>query len=195
MNNIIQLKITLQDTKPPIWRQILVDKSATFSELHHIIQIAMGWQNCHLFEFNINGNKIAAPNKEIDMGYEVKSMDASTLTLGSVIKSTGERFEYEYDFGDGWEHWILVEKFLPRDKNTRYQLCIDGKLNCPPEDCGGTYGFYNMLKIIKSKKHPEHKEMLEWLGGTYDKEHFDVESVNEELLSLDEYIRDSSNTN
>ncbi|MBI4931402.1 MAG: plasmid pRiA4b ORF-3 family protein [Bacteroidetes bacterium] len=86
----------------------------------------------------------------------------------------------------------LVEKFLPKEEGMQYPLCIDGKLNCPPEDCGGIPGFYRMLEIIKSKKHPEKKEMLEWLGDKYDAQYFDMESVNEALSKLDEYIKESN---
>ncbi|MBW6484102.1 MAG: plasmid pRiA4b ORF-3 family protein [Vicingaceae bacterium] len=89
-----------------------------------------------------------------------------------------------YDFGDSWKHLIKVENFLQKEKNVKYPICIDGELNCPPEDCGGVWGFYELLETIKNKKHPEHEEMLEWLGGQYDEEYFDKELVNKRLLKL-----------
>ena len=181
MDDIIQLKITLQWTKPPIWRRVLVDKRTTFVELHEIIQIVMGWEDYHLYEFNVKQRRIGDVNNEFDFSIDDELEDGSILTLGSVITNTKETFEYEYDFGDGWNHKILVEKFLPRDSSKKYPVCIDGKLNCPPEDCAGVGGFYRLLAILKDKKHPEHKEMLEWLGGSYDPEHFDKDQVNLEL--------------
>jgi Plasmid pRiA4b ORF-3-like protein len=190
MNDIIQLKITLQWTKPPIWRRVLVDKKTTFFKLHHIIQISMGWDNYHLYEFNINKNRIGEPNEEFDYYDDSKVVDASTVTLDSIINDTKEKFEYEYDFGDGWRHQIVVEKFLSRDSSTSYPICIDGKLNCPPEDCGGVGGFYQLLDTIEDKKHPEREEMLEWLGGHYEAEHFDKNEINQELATLDKYIKE-----
>jgi hypothetical protein len=190
MDDIIQLKITLQWTKPPIWRRVLVDKNITFFELHHIIQIAMGWENCHLYEFKVHKYRIGEPNDEFDDFFASdKLVDASTVTLDSIITVTKEQFEYEYDFGDGWTHQIAVEKFLPRDSKAKYPICTDGKLNCPPEDCGGVGGFYGLLDIIGNKKHPERKEMLEWLGGHYNPEHFDTDKINKNLRKLDKYLK------
>ena len=183
MNDIIQLKITLQETKPPIWRRLLVDKSTIFSQFHYIILTAMGWGGGHLYEFNINGFRIGEPYKD-DEGWGGKLIDASKKTLGSLISDTKGKFAYTYDFGDSWEHSIKVEKFHQHDENVKYPTCIDGELNCPPDDCGGVWGFYDLLEKIKDKKHPEHKEILEWLDGHYDAEHFDKELVNEELKAF-----------
>jgi hypothetical protein len=190
MYDILQFKITLLGTKPPIWRRVLVDKSTTFEHLHHIFQLSMGWTNSHLHEFEINGYRIAEPNKDLDEEFGDKSIDASTVTLDSIITDTKEKFKYTYDFGDSWEHQIVVEKFLPRDTKTKYPICIDGKLNCPPEDCGGIGGFYELLDIINNKRHPEREEMLEWLGGQYDAEYFDKDEINQQLASLDNYIKE-----
>ena len=167
-----------------------MDKRTTFAELHEIIQVAMGWENYHLYEFNVKHLRIGDVNNEFDIFIDDEMEDASALTLDSIISRTKETFEYEYDFGDGWTHKILVEKFLPRDNSISYPICIGGKLNCPPEDCGGVGGFYHLLKVIKDKKHPEHKQMLAWLGENYDPEHFDKEQINAELKELSEYFGD-----
>jgi hypothetical protein len=188
MDNIIQLKVTLHGTKPPIWRRLLVDKATTLQQLHHIIQISMGWTNTHLHEFEVNGYRIAEPNEDIDDDFGIKTIDSSTVTLESIITDIKDKFTYDYDFGDGWHHQILVEKFLPRDTNTKYPTCIGGRLNCPPEDCGGIFGFYNLLHIISNERHPDREAMLEWLGEHYDPEYFDKDEINEELASLDDYI-------
>ena len=101
-----------------------------------------------------------------------------------------EKFEYNYDFGDSWSHQIIVENFLSREGEAKYPTCIDGKLNCPPEDCGGIGGFFGLLDIINNKQHPDRKEMLVWLGGNYDPEHFDKNKINKKLSSLDKYIKE-----
>lgn len=190
MDDLIQLKITLQGTKPPIWRQIIVDRKTTFFALHHIIQITMGWDNSHLYEFNVNNNRIGELNDDYDDFFAGDNFfDASIATLESFITATKQKFQYEYDFGDGWTHKILVEKFLPRDPKAKYPSCIAGKLNCPPEDCGGVVGFYDLLDIIKDKKHPEQKEMLEWLGGDYDPNYFDAGKINKDLRNLDRFLK------
>lgn len=189
MDNIIQLKITLKGTKPPIWRRVLVDKTTTFEKLHHIIQIVMGWTDSHLYEFDIDGYIIAEPNDEFDDDFGYITIDASTVTLESIITNTKKKFNYTYDFGDNWEHQIVVEKFLPCDPKIKYPICIDGKLNCPPEDCGGIYGFYNLLDIIGNKQHPERKEILEWLGEDYDADYFDKDEINQGLETLDSYMK------
>lgn len=197
MEEIIQLKITLERTKPTIWRRILVKKDITFFELHHIIQISIGWYNCHLYEFKFKKFHIGEPDDEFESygtGLD-EIMNASEVTLDSLIKASKEKINYEYDFGDGWRHKILVEKFLPADPKLKYPVCIGGKLNCPPEDCGGVGGFYHLLGILDDKNHPEREEMIEWLGDEYDSTEFDIDLVNEELSELDNYIQEYKDTN
>ena len=185
MEEIVQLKIILKWTKPPIWRRILVKKEITFYDLHQIIQIVMGWENDHLFEFKLNNTRIGEPDEEfedIDFGSN-KVLDAFTLTLSSQNLNTKDKFEYEYDFGDSWKHQILVEKILPKEEKRVYPMCIGGKLNCPPEDCGGIGGFYNLIEILNNKNHPDRDDMIHWLGEKYNPEYFDIDYVNTELSS------------
>lgn len=192
MDDILQLKIILEKTKPSIWRRVQVDKHTTFFELHHIIQIVMGWQNYHLYEFNIDGYILGEPIDErddVDTDADVV-VDSRSVTLESLIVESGEKFEYLYDFGDSWAHEIVVEKFLSKGERTAYPKCTGGKLACPPEDCGSIRGFYGILKIIANKKHPERRETLTWLGKGYDPEHFDKKRVNKTLPTLDKYIYD-----
>lgn len=188
--SIIQLKITLLGTDPAIWRRLLVKKNTTFENLHHIIQIAMGWTNSHLYEFNIKGYRIAEPVEEFIDYFEDNTIDPYNLSIDHVIKNKKIKFNYVYDFGDHWEHQIEIEKFIPVEKQIQYPVCIDGKLNCPPEDCGSISGFYSMLEIIGDRKHPERKEMLQWLGGEYKPEHFDLSETNKELKFLHSYKTD-----
>ena len=186
MHEIIQLKIILKYSKPPIWRRVLIHKDASFHDLHNVIQSVMGWENCHLWEFDFKNAKIGLSNNEMqDFSFnEVEIIDAEEITLDSCISKPKEKINYEYDFGDGWIHEIIVEKFLPKEKGTAYPICIKGKLNGPPEDCGGIWGYYNLLESIKDKTHPDHKDMLEWIGGEYDENYFDLEEINDDLIGL-----------
>jgi hypothetical protein len=192
MSDIIQMKITLKDSKPRIWRRFIVDKSSTFEDLHNVIQIVMGWQNCHLYEFHFKRNYIIT---EIDEDFnfsspysDFKRLEASEVLLEEFIFDTKTKFEYVYDMGDDWVHEIKVEKFLEETKNLEVPKCLDGEYNCPPEDCGGIWGFYELLEILNDKNHPEHKNMVEWIEWAgyknYDPEYFDIKKVNKELASL-----------
>ncbi len=97
------------------------------------------------------------------------------------IRAAGQKFRYNYDFGDYWEHQIVVEKLLPRDPEIAYPTCIKGKGNCPPEDCGGIYGFYGLLEALADPKHPDHEDMREWVGEDYYPDHFDLAEINQRL--------------
>jgi hypothetical protein len=188
MDEIIQLKALIKDSKPAIWRRLLVKKGTTLFELHHILQIAFGWQNYHAFEFEDEGYIFRIP-EYADLMDEDTIFDLGSSTLDSLIAETGDCLKYVYDFGDNWEHRIEIEKLLPAEAG-QYPVCIEGELSCPPEDCGGIPGFYNLLNIISNRKHPEHRETLIWLGGKYKPELFEKELVNKELASLDDYIND-----
>lgn len=186
-NYIVQLKITLEWSKPPIWRRVLVDKSITFLALHLVIQAAMGWENDHLYEFKVGGQRIGEPDEEdfgSSFGNRQPPLNAEETTLESLITAARQKFTYEYDFGDGWQHQITAEKFLPGDKHLSYPACTDGALNCPPEDCGGIPGYYHLLEVITNKRHPGRKDMLEWLGGSFDPDYFDMDETNKKLRRL-----------
>jgi len=191
MEDIIQLKIILNKTNPAIWRRIQVERNTTFFELHHTIQIAFGWKNYHLYEFEIDGHRLGAPEDYLANIPSTQEgvIDARDITLDLIIEP-GETFLYIYDFGDLWKHNITVEEFLPKEEKIKYPICIDGKLACPPEDCGGTRGYYDLLEILKDKKHPEYKETKIWVGKNFKPEHFDKEKVNKKLLHLYKYIMD-----
>ena len=184
MDNIIQVKISLRGTKPLIWRRILVEKTSTFEALHEVIQIAMGWTNSHLHEFTADGVRIGQPLDEFDMDYREKLINEATVTLESVLTDGTQTVDYTYDFGDSWEHTLVMEKWLPVDAAIQYPICTGGKLNCPPEDCGGIPGFYEMLRIVNDKGHFEQQEMLEWLSGVYDAKAFNLQEVNQQLTAF-----------
>jgi hypothetical protein len=179
---VVQLKISLKNSTPPIWRRVLVKSSISFYELHYTIQVVMGWGNYHLYEFKVGNYRIGTIDEDFDDpesgGPEI--IDAKEISLDEVLtKGEVKNFSYEYDFGDGWIHSIVIEKTMPLEQDKYYPVCLKGKLNCPPEDCGGLYGYYDLLKIISNKKHPEHKETIERLGGGFDPNEFEVDDVND----------------
>ena len=176
-DNVFQLKITLNHIKPPIWRRVLVDSDIKLPDLHKIIQTVMGWTNSHLHQFIIGNQYYSLTSDE--SFYKV--VDYRRIKLDSLFNTPKSNFIYEYDFGDGWEHSIVIEKILPRKKNTYYPICIDGKRSCPPEDCGGTFGYENLITIINNPEHEEYDEMMEWLGDYFDPKEFNIDEVNEFL--------------
>lgn len=183
MQEIISIKISLNNTHPTIWRKVLISSSVTFFDLHHIIQISMGWKNSHLFEFKVGDYKIGY----IDPQEAFEDVaDAREVALDLLLKES-TTFTYLYDFGDNWEHTVEVEKFREKEDGKVYPLCIDGQLACPPEDSGGFHGFYHNLEIIKDKKHPDYAFVKECLGSGYNPEKFNVEKVNKELPKFKSY--------
>jgi hypothetical protein len=176
---IYQIKATLNDSKPPIWRRILVADTTTLSQLHTILQTVMGWTDSHLHMYTINGQIYGDP--EDDEYGDMGTRNESRFKLNQLAGREGFKFRYEYDFGDSWLHDLLVEKIMPAEEGTRYPICVAGKRACPPEDVGGVWGFEDFLKVASDPKHPEHDEMMEWYGGTFDPERFNLDSVNDGL--------------
>jgi hypothetical protein len=173
---VYQLKVTLRDIRPPIWRRIQVISDITLFDLHGILQTVMGWTNSHLHEFDVFGDPYGDPAV-----MEGEVPDERKVTLGKLITGEKEKFHYLYDFGDSWEHEILVEKILPLESGTTYPICLKGKRACPPEDCGGPPGYEELLDALNDPSHPDHEDMFDWLPGDFDSEKFDVEEVNKRL--------------
>jgi hypothetical protein len=173
-NAIYQFKITLLDIKPPIWRRIQVP-DGTLDELHEHIQTAMGWTNSHLHQFLIRGQRYGDPELLND-GFDDDDdlIDATEVRLSQLLekKRRAFRFSYEYDFGDGWQHEIVYEGASPAEPRVRYPRCIEGARACPPDDCGGPWGYGDFLQAIRDPKHEDHETMLEWIGGAFDPEKF-----------------------
>jgi hypothetical protein len=170
-SKICQLKITLRDIRPPVWRRVQVPSDITLAKLHRIIQVAMGWYDSHLHQFIVGGKYYGVPS--IDEFSELDLKDERKARLNHVLSKSKQKIVYEYDFGDGWEHEILLEQILPPEPGVRYPRCIAGARACPPEDCGGTGGYENFLAAIRDLDHEEHDEYLEWIGGEFDPEAFD----------------------
>ena len=174
---IYQLKITLRDSKPPIWRRVQLRGDTNLGTLHDIIQEVMGWMDYHLHGFQVGGRHYGRPSP---MDWEPVT-DERKVQLSQVAPVAGYRFIYTYDFGDDWEHIILVEKILPADPALCYPVCIKGRRACPPEDCGGVWGYEDLLKIIRNPKDKGYAEMLEWVGGEFDPADFGLEETNAAL--------------
>jgi hypothetical protein len=180
-SKIYQLKIELLGIKPPIWRRIKVDGKTTFSELHMIIQIVMGWKNGHLFEFENNELRISDDTEPDFFGSgEAKASDE--ITIEEVLKRKVSKIKYTYDFGDNWEHLITAEE-TEKGELPDGAICIKGKRNCPPEDCGGIWGYRESLSIINDPEHPDYEDTIEWMDEEFDPEYFDLEKTNEILAS------------
>jgi hypothetical protein len=179
---VYQFKITLAGIELPIWRRIQTS-DCTLDNLHECIQTAMGWTNSHLHLFKIGGVIHGDPQLLYDSREDDKPPVNSLRTkLSKIVPKDGKRFtiQYEYDFGDCWEHEILFEGFPPPEKNVRYPLCIEGERACPPEDVGGVPGYEEYLKAISNTKHKRHKEFLGW-RGPFDPDKFDAKAATKEM--------------
>jgi hypothetical protein len=182
---IFQLKITLEGIRPPVWRRVQVE-DCSLADLHDIIQVSMGWENSHLHAFEIGGEQYGDRQQwEGPGGWgEPEVKDSRKLKLGRLVAQGIKKFRYVYDMGDSWTHTLLVEKTVPAEPASAYPRCTDGKRACPPEDCGGPWGYGSLLETLGDPKHPEHDEMLEWVGGKFDPEAFAMDAVNERLKRL-----------
>jgi hypothetical protein len=179
---IYQIKVTLEESKPPIWRRLLVPSDITLADLHRIIQAAFGWWDYHLHQFIIAETYFGVPDPDYDDFREMH--DESRIRLNQITRREGFAFRYEYDFGDSWLHRVLVEKILPPKPGQGYPLCVKGRRACPPEDVGGMWGYYDFLEAIQDPEHEEHDECLEWIGGEFDPDAFDLDEINDALRAL-----------
>jgi hypothetical protein len=167
--NVYQFKISLRGTRPPVWRRIQVPESYTFYDLHVAIQDAMGWLDYHLhmFEFKDKGDygrdiRIDCPFADPDFEEEEPIL-TTEVPIKAFFKKTRDRALYTYDFGDGWQHDVILERVVPREPGKTYPVCLDGGLSGPPEDCGGTPGYYQCIKAIRNNDNAD--GLLTWLGS------------------------------
>lgn len=178
--DIYQIKVTLRHSKPPIWRRIQVPGDINLAKLHRILQVVMGWEDYHLHQFIVGGTYFGQPHPDYeDFGLEMR--DEKRVKLQQIVPGEKLKFVYEYDFGDNWQHDLRVEKVLPPEPGVRYPRCLKGKRACPPEDVGGVWGYDSFLEAIQDPDHPEHDIMLEWIGGEFDPEVFDLDEINAAL--------------
>jgi hypothetical protein len=176
--HVYQFKVTLEESSPPIWRRIQVPESYTFEKLHAAIQDSMGWDDYHLHEFQVvkpsTGKKVSIGVPEPD--HELRILDEARQKICNYFTVENSSATYRYDFGDQWEHIVELEKILPRQEGP-YPRCTGGERACPPEDCGGVWGYMRLLEILKTPDHEEYEDMVEWAGEDLDPEHFDVSEV------------------
>jgi hypothetical protein len=179
-SSICELKITLRRIEPPIWRQVRVPSSVSLYAVHAVIQAAFGWTDSHLHEFRI-GDAVYAEDNEYE---EREVLDEYQTTLGSALDAAGPRnreFLYIYDLGDYWEHEVSVEIDTHSDASMRHAQCIAGERRCPPEDCGGTSGYDELCYVLTHSDHEDYQAMLDWVGGSFDPEEFDLAETNQRL--------------
>lgn len=181
-----QLKIELEGIAPSIWRRVMVPGKISLGRLHAVIQMAMGWSNAHLHQFIVDRQIYSDPTFELnEFGDMPDVRNESRYFLKNLAPRAGKVIVYEYDFGDSWTHRIKVEKILEQEPFTGGKIiCIDGARACPPEDCGGVWGYQDMLQVLKDPEHEEHESTLEWLGQEFDPEAFDLAATNNGLRRL-----------
>ena len=173
---VFVIKVTLLGTSPPVWRRVLVHRDTTLRNLHKTLQTAMGWTNSHLHQFVFKGQKYSDPKHGLGAGV----INENRTRLGDVICTPGARLIYEYDFGDGWQHELLLEEILIGDETFR-EMCVAGARHCPPEDCGGSPGYSELLEILQDPTHPEREGIREWVGEDFAPEDFSMNEINRRL--------------
>ena len=164
---VCQLKVTLRGTRPPIWRRLLVPADTTLTRMHRVLQIAMGWQDSHMYEFRVDVRRPARMQH--------------SARIGEVLREIGSSLTYTYDLGDGWEHSVVLEKRLRGGNGAERPVCLGGQWACPPEDCGGVPGYYDLLEVLQNPADERYEEMREWTGEDFDPEVFSVDAVNRQL--------------
>jgi len=166
---LYQLKVSLRGIRPPIWRRIEVRSDMSLAGLHRVIQDAMGWYDCHLHEFECNGQRYGTPDPDFD-DFGESVANENTTRLDDVLRKPKNSMTYLYDFGDGWTHRVVLEevKPMPPGRRAPKPRCIGGRRACPPEDCGGPGGYAHMLEALKNPQHSEHTSYKEWIGTEFD---------------------------
>jgi len=191
---VYYLRITLKDSKPPIWRDILVPSDLTLDALHYVIQATMGWENSHLHQFIaekvLYTDEDTHTNNRDDYGLDVDDSsnnhdrNEKQYTVSQLLTKETVSMVYEYDLGDSWMHHIELKKILPADVYAHQPRCIKGEQACPPEGCGGIWGYADMLESIQNAKNTNSDDELTWFGEGFNPNHFDIEEVNKVLKHL-----------
>ena len=149
--------------------------------LHRLIQVVMGWEDSHLHMFSKGGRHYSSPSpwgNDFGMPGTPRDLDARKCRINQLLKREKDWMTYMYDFGDSWEHKITLQKILPYDRTVRLPACTGGRRRCPPEDCGGVWGYYEMLETLKDPNAPDHEDFKEWIGGDFDPGVFSPRAVD-----------------
>jgi hypothetical protein len=182
--DIYQIKVTLKHSRPPIWRRIQVPGDTRLDKLHGILQTVMGWWDAHLHQFIVGRDTYYGQPHPAYEESGADMLDETKVRLDQIATLEKFSFVYEYDFGDSWEHILLVEKILPPEPDVRYPRCLKGKRACPPEDVGGVWGYEAFLAALNDPEHPDHESMLDWFGDEFDPEAFDLKAINAGLANV-----------
>ncbi|MHB1469443.1 MAG: plasmid pRiA4b ORF-3 family protein [Solirubrobacteraceae bacterium] len=177
---VLQVKVSLLEVaEPPVWRRLQVFADIRLDEMHQVIQAAMGWEDDHLHAFSDGSFRYSSPD------WDLECRDERGMTLGGLLAGAGGRAGYVYDFGDDWEHELILERTLPAEPGMRYPVCVAGAGACPPEDCGGVWGYMDLRDALVDPDHERHQELLDWLGlqtaSGLDPARFDVDEANRAL--------------
>ena len=172
-----QLKVTLPTVKPRVWRRIVVSSDMTLAELAAVLEAAMGWLGGHLHVFDVGGTRYG----RLDPDWGMDDLDENGFRLDKVLPEVGMKMRWDYDFGDGWEHDVVVEAIGLPERGVEYPVCLAGRRACPPEDCGGPWGYADLLEALANPDHPEHEELSEWAPLGFDPARFDIEETSEAM--------------
>jgi hypothetical protein len=182
--SIYQIKIKLLSFKPWIWRRVLISGGSSLRDLHHIIQAVMPWDGGHLHQFIIEEDNYGPSTAEIGCDWGEEVLNEKKFTLDKLNLPSKYKFRYEYDFGDDWVHEITIEKIIAQYPAQFYPFCVAGENAAPPDDCGGVWGYAELLEILKDPKNPEYKNRIRWLGEKFDPTKFEVDKANQYLSRL-----------
>lgn len=192
MSKVYQIKISIKDIEPEIWRRIIIPSNITFYKFHKIIQTAFGWQDYHLFKFDFKDTVADIPDPDYTpgelYGENIKVLNAKRVKIDDLLLER-KNCAYTYDFGDNWEHEVVLENDFEAEEGIKYPLCIEGERHRPPEDVGGTGGYESFIEIINDKNNPEQEEYLIWAekdtnGRKFDPEYFYLREVNRALAKI-----------
>ena len=174
---MFQLRIELDEVTPVVWRRLLVPGGVRLAKLHDIIQAAMGWTNSHLHAFTIDDDRYGMKLGDDFLDEDLDLLDEKAITVIRAL-ATRPQIAYEYDFGDGWDHAVVVEERQTLRHGLKHAVCLDGANACPPEDCGGAGGYEELLLVLADPSHEDHDDLLEWIGGPIDPTAFDIVATN-----------------
>jgi hypothetical protein len=175
---VFRIHVSLDEIEPPIWRRLELSSQTTLEQLHRILQIAMGWENYHLHEFVIDGRRYGMPDPDYD---EPEIVADSTVCISDVLGAPGAEMSYLYDFGDGWQHTVRLEGVVQEEPGLAYPRVLDGARSCPPEDCGGPFGYADLLEALIDPTHENFEQMREWAGLKFNAEVLSIQKVNARL--------------
>jgi hypothetical protein len=180
---VARIRISLRGAQPEIWRLLDVPLSTTLLSLHDLIQIAMGWTGTHRFAFDVGSKRYGVPDPG-DLAGVRRVLKAKGMPLHRLVERGCQRFDYTYDFGDDWVHDVVVEACRVGKNDIDYPVFVSGAGRCPPEDVGGMSGFEDFVDAIRNPRHPEHRRMIRWYGGTFEQANINADHVRKVFESI-----------